>query len=99
MVDTQLGKKKLETELSFRDGTETQDLLDQEPCSSATSLLFSVLQAESICFAAIKSDSCVLGHVSHFIDHFELLAIFFVQGVSPAGGHTPDMPWGKHLCV
>ena len=54
-------------------GQGTQDLLDQEPCSSEPHHFYLVSwQAESICCATVKSASCVPSHVSQFIDYFKL---------------------------
>jgi len=78
VVDTQFGKKKLETELKFK-GWDwgTQDLLDQEPCSSEPHHFYLVSgQAERICCVTRKSVSCVPSHVSHFIDYFKLSLLF-----------------------
>ena len=78
MVNAQFGKKELETELKFlKWDWGTQDFLDQEPCSLEPHHFYLVSQhAESICCAMIKSASCVPGHVSHFIDYFELSLLF-----------------------
>ena len=51
--------------------------LGQEPCCLEPHHLYLVSwQAESICCVTMKSASCVPGHVSHFIDYFNLSLLF-----------------------
>ena len=100
VVYAQFGKKKLETELKFERWDQgTQDLLDQEPCSLELHHFYLVSrQAESICWATMKSASDVPGHVSHFID-YTIFVIFLYKGYRLAGGHRLTYALGKHLSV
>ena len=49
-------------------------------------------QAESICWATMKSASDVPGHVSHFID-YTIFVIFLYKGYRLAGVIDSYMPW------
>ena len=76
-------------------GWGTQDLLDQEPHSLESYHVYLVSwQAECICCAMMKSASCVPGHISHFIDYFELSLLFSCKsGVTQLEVIDPHMPW------
>ena len=81
-------------------GPGHSDLLDQEPYPLEPHHFYLVSwHTECICFAMTKSASCVTGHFSHFIDYFELSAIFLYKRYHPVGAHRPTYALRKHLGV